>query len=174
MTKLQDLEKVGRQAWLATIGTYAKGWEILSGKANETFEETNQLINDLVENGEKIETELKDKIKSNTLLDDKILALKVKLGVDTSFDEKVAVLDAKVELLTVAVEKLIEAKTAQLAIDESAKEAAAVKEMAKPVKKTPAKRAPAKKVTATDENAPVAKTTRTRRTVAKPKVAEAK
>jgi len=175
MTKLNELEKVGRQAWLATIGTYAKGWEILSGKANETFEETNQLINELVENGERIETDLKAKIKSNTLLDDKILALKIKLGVETSFDDKVALLDAKVNQLTVAVEKLIEAKTAEFAKEEAAiEEKSKLAKKAPAVKKAPAKRTAVKKSTKATEATPAAKSTRTRRTTAKTKAAEVK
>jgi len=175
MTKLKELEKVGRQAWLATIGTYAKGWEVISGKANETFADTNQLINEIVENGEKIETEIIDKIKNNTLLDDKILALKVKLGVEVSFDDKLAVLAAKVDQLTLAVEKLIEVKTAELA-----KEEAAIEEMSKlakekpAVKKAPVKRTAVKKASAATEATPAAKATRTRRTTAKTKAAEVK
>lgn len=172
MKKLEELEKVGRQAWLATIGTYAKGWEILSGKVNETFEDTNQLINELVENGEKIETDLKAKIKSNTQLDDKILALKIKLGVDESFDEKVALLNKKVDQLVIAIEKLSEAKAAKLLeITEAKKESP---ELSKKIaaKKAPAKRAAVKEVSATTEATPAAKPTRTRRTTAKTKAAE--
>ncbi len=175
MKKFEELEKVGRQAWLATIGTYAKGWEILSGKVNETFEDTNQLINELVENGEKIETDLKAKIKSNTLLDDKIRALKVKLGVDESFDEKLALLNNKVDQLTIAIEKLVEAKAAKLlevtAVKKESPEA--TKEIAA-VKKAPAKRAAVKKESATTEATPAEKPTRTRRTTAKTKAAEVK
>ncbi len=170
MKKLEELEKVGRQAWLATIGTYAKGWEILSGKVNETFEDTNQLINELVENGEKIETDLKAKIKSNTQLDDKIRALKVKLGVDESFDEKLALLNNKVEQLTIAIEKLVEAKAAKAAklveatavkkeSPKPAKEVAAVKkESPKPTKEVAAVKKespkPAKEVAAIKKESP--------------------
>ena len=64
MTNLKDIEKVGRQAWLATIGTYAKGWDIISGKASSTFDDANKFVNDMIENGEKIETDLKEKVKS--------------------------------------------------------------------------------------------------------------
>lgn len=169
MTKLQELEKVGRQAWLATIGTYAKGWEVLSGKVNETFEDTNKLINDLVENGEKIESELKEKIKSNTQLDSTILALKVKLNVEENLDDKLALLNKKVDQLSVVIEKLAEAKEAEIA---KVKAAPALTEE---VKKAPAKkRTTAKKVGAKTETAPVEKTTRARRTTAKTKPVEVK
>lgn len=172
MNKLEELEKVGRQAWLATIGTYAKGWEILSGKVNETFEDTNQLINELVENGEKIETDLKAKIKSNTQLDDKILALKIKLGVDESFDEKVALLNKKVDQLVIAIEKLAEAKAAKLLEATEAKKESPELPKKIAAKKAPAKRTAAKEVSATTEATPTAKPTRARRTTAKTKAAE--
>jgi len=175
MTKLEELEKVGRQAWLATIGTYAKGWEILSGKVNETFEDTNQLINELVENGEKIETDFKAKLKSNIPLDYKILALKVKLGVEESFDDKLAVLNKKVDQLTIAIEKLSETKAAEL-VETAAvkKESPALTEEVAEVKKAPTKRTSVKKVSTTIKAAPAAKPTRARRTTAKTKAAEVK
>ena len=77
MKNLKDIEKAGRQAWLATLGTYAKGWEIISDKVPLTFDDANKFVNDLIDNGEKIETELKEKVKSNYVLDEKIAALKV-------------------------------------------------------------------------------------------------
>jgi len=175
MNKLEELEKVGRQAWLATIGTYAKGWEILSGKVNETFEDTNQLINELVENGEKIETDLKAKIKSSTLLDYKILALKVKLGVEESFDDKLALLNKKVDQLTIAIEKLAEAKAAKLVKAAAVKkESPALTAKVAAVKKAPAKRTAVKAVSAKTEATPAAKPKRARRTTAKTKAAEVK
>lgn len=183
MKKIEELEKVGRQAWLATIGTYAKGWEILSGKVNETFEDTNQLINELVENGEKIETDLKAKIKRNTPLDYKILALKVKLGVEESFDDKLDLLNNKVDQLTSVIEKLAEAKTAEAAkvkaaeevkVAAVAKESPALTEKVVAVKKAVVKRGAVKKVTAKIETTPEAKPTRARRSTAKTKAAEVK
>ena len=175
MTKLQELEKVGRQAWLATIGTYAKGWEVLSGKVNETFEDTNKLINDLVENGEKIESELKEKIKSNTQLDSTILALKVKLNVEENLDDKLALLNKKVDQLSVVIEKLAEAKEAKEAKEAEIAKVKAAPALTEEVKKAPAKkRTTAKKVGAKTETAPVEKTTRARRTTAKTKPVEVK
>lgn len=175
MKNFEELEKVGRQAWLATIGTYAKGWEILSGKVNETFEDTNQLINELVENGEKIETDLKAKINSNIQLDHKILALKIKLGVEESFDDKLALLNQKVDQLTIAIEKLAEVKAAKLV--EAAmvkKESTELTKEVAAVKKVPAKRTTVKKENATTEATPTVKPTRTRRTTVKTKAAEVK
>lgn len=113
MTKLKSLENVGRKAWLATIGTYAKGWELLSSKVNDKYVETNQFINECVENGEKIESNLKEKLKSNNVLDAKIAALKIKLGVDLSYENKLAALNEKVNVLTIEVEKLITLRSAK-------------------------------------------------------------
>lgn len=113
MTKFKKLEKVGRQAWLATIGTYAKGWELLSSKVNDKYVETNKFIDECVENGEKIESNLKEKLKSNNVLDEKIAALKVKLGVDLSYESKLASLNEKVNALTIDVAKLISLRAAK-------------------------------------------------------------
>ena len=177
MTNLKDLEKVGRNALLATIGTYAKGWEIISGKVTETFDDTNKLVNDLIENGEKIEADFKDKIQKNTFLDDKLSALKVKLGVDTSTDDKIAELYKKVDVLTDEISKLVDAKLAALASQQkevtkaeatkTAKTASAVKRKA-PAKKTAqssstSANAEAQTTTSATTDAAVKTTTRTRK-----------
>lgn len=132
MTNLKDLEKVGRQAWLATIGTYAKGWELVSDQASKTFDDTNNYINGLIKDGEQIETDLKAKIQHSTQLDEKVAQLKVKLGLDTSYEDKLHVLSQKVEALTVEVEKLIAAKL---------KEAETAKQAVKPEVKAEAAKA---------------------------------
>lgn len=178
MTNLKDLEKVGRNALLATIGTYAKGWEIISGKVTETFDDTNKLVNDLIENGEKIEADFKDKIQKNTYLDDKLSALKVKLGVDTSTDDKIAELYKKVDVLTDEISKLVDAKLAALESQQQEVTKAETKEATKATS-TVKRKAPAKKAaqssstsanaetqatTSATTNAAVKTTTRTRKT----------
>ena len=191
MTKLKELEKAGRKAWLATIGTYAKGWEVISGKVNATFEETNQRVNELIENGEKIETDLKARVKSNTLLDDKIAALKIKLGVETRAEDKLAELSKKLDILTEEVGKLVIARTQQqtkskpaakkVAVKRTAeKKDEAIKAQAKP--KDDSKLAPTsdtKKPKAAAKTKPAAKaasgnTTRTRKVAAKSQATAAK
>ncbi len=173
MTNLKDIEKVGRQAWLATIGTYAKGWDIISGKASSTFDDANKFVNDMIENGEKIETDLKEKVKSNILLDEKIAALKVKLGVDTSVDEKIAELNKKVDLLTDEIDKLVDARLAALKAAQPAqapvKKVAAKKAPAKTATKAVAKKAPAKAEKPADADKVAAKpaASRTRKTATK-------
>ena len=173
MTNLKDIEKVGRQAWLATIGTYAKGWDIISGKASSTFDDANKFVNDMIENGEKIETDLKEKVKSNILLDEKISALKVKLGVDTSVDEKIAELNKKVDLLADEINKLVDARLAALKANQpetaQVNKVTAKKTVTKTASKAPAKaiakKAPAKVEKPADSTKPTA--TRTRKTAAK-------
>lgn len=164
MKNLKDIEKAGRQAWLATLGTYAKGWEIISDKVPLTFDDASKFVNDLIDEGEKIETDLKEKVKSNNVLDEKIAALKVKLGVDTSADDKLAELNQKVDALTDEIEKLVDARLAKI----QAEQAKAAE--AKPATKTPAKK-PAKKpaVKAEPRTAaePATKATRTRKTPVK-------
>jgi hypothetical protein len=175
MTKLEELEKVSRQAWLVTIGTYAKGWEILSNKVNETFEDTNKLINELVESGEKIETDFKTKIRSNAQLDSKILALKAKLGVEENVDDRLALLNKKVDQLSIIIEKLAKAKAADLAEVKAISEKSPVlTEKVAAVKKAPVKRSAPKEVSAKTEATPAAKPARARRTTAKTKTADVK
>lgn len=170
MTNLKDLEKTGRKAWLATVGTYAKGWEIISGKLNSTFEDTNQLVNDLIENGEKVEADLKAKIKSNTVLDEKIAELKIKLGVETSTDDKLAELNNKVDALVEAVAKVVEARATQQIEAKPAEKAtakpAAKKATAKPstATKSTAKKAADTEAKTAEKPTANAKTTRTRAT----------
>ena len=163
MKNLKDIEKAGRQAWLATLGTYAKGWEIISDKVPLTFDDASKFVNDLIDEGEKIETDLKEKVKSNNVLDEKIAALKVKLGVETRSDDKLAELNQKVDALTDEIEKLVDARLAKI----QAEQAKAVE--AKPAEKAPAKKPAAKKPAAKAEPAakPAAKTTRARKTPVK-------
>lgn len=35
--KIKDLEGVARQAWLAGLGAYSKGWDLLSGKLDKNL-----------------------------------------------------------------------------------------------------------------------------------------
>lgn len=162
MANLKDVEKVGRQALLATLGGYAKGWEYLSDKVTLTIDDANKVVNELIENGEKVESELKAKIKSNNLLDEKIASLKAKLGVDTSAEERLAELEAKVDALTDALNEIVDARLAALTEQANSAEAKAEPTATTPAKavakKAPAKKAPAAK-TAAAKKAPARTTT---------------
>lgn len=137
MTNLKDIEKVGRQTWLATIGTYAKGWDVISSKVSTTFDDANKFVNDMIENGEKVEADFKEKVKSSLLLDQRISALKTKLGVDSRAQDKLEELNKKVSLLTDEIDKLVDARLA-----------AAKKQAKKTVNKKPVVKAPATKTVA--------------------------
>lgn len=157
MANLKDVEKVGRQALLATLGGYAKGWEYLSDKVTLTIDDANKVVNELIENGEKVESELKTKVKSNNLLDEKIASLKAKLGVDTSAEERLAELEAKVDALTDALNKIVDARLAVLTEQANSAEAKAESTATTPAKAV-AKKAPAAK-TAAAKKAPARTTT---------------
>lgn len=74
---------------------------------------TGDKIDDL---SEKIEVELKQKMKARELLETKIVALKDKLGLNEESEaQRLAQLTAKVDDLTVAVTKLVEMKLAEKA-----------------------------------------------------------
>ena len=128
MNAFKKAEKLGRQAWLASLGAYGSGWKYAVEKLDETYTKTNALMSDLVSEGEKLEAELRDKLQAKMVLDNKINALKDKLGLnDASDSERLAALDSKVEDLINAVTKLAEepAKKAPKKVKATAKKAAA-------------------------------------------------
>jgi len=105
MSRLEKAEKLGRQAWLASLGAYGSGWKYAVEKLDETYTKTNALMNELISEGEKLETELQEKLNAKSVLDGKISALKDKLGLNQVSDsERLADLDTKVDDLIAAVE----------------------------------------------------------------------
>ncbi|TQV76597.1 phasin family protein [Aliikangiella marina] len=133
MASLKDVEKLGRQAWLAGLGAYGSGWKYAVDKFDETYAKTGEMLNELITEGEKIEQDIQEKLKAKEILDEKIVALKDKLGLNEPDEaEKLQEIDAKVDKLTTAVNALVEARLAEQA----------------PAKKAPAKKAPAKKAAA--------------------------
>lgn len=108
MSTFKKAEKLGRQAWLASLGAYGSGWKYAVEKLDETYTKTNALMSDLVSEGEKLEAELLDKLKARKVLDTKIDALKEKLGLNEESDSaRLAELDSKVDDLISAVENLV-------------------------------------------------------------------
>ena len=145
MNTLKNLEKVGRQTWLAGIGAYGTGWKYAVEKFDETYVKTNELISEFITEGEKIEKELQEQIKSKMTIDARVEELKDKLGLnDPSEAERIELLSLKVDQLTASVAELVKAREAKKA---PAKKAPAVKAKA-PAKKPAAK---AKKVPAKAE-----------------------
>ena len=144
MDTLKNIEKAGRQAWLAGIGAYGTGWKFAVEKFDETYAKTNDFVNDLITEGEKIEKELQEKINAKEIIDEKITELKNKLGLtELSEIERIEQLTAKVDNLTAAVSKLVEARQAKKAPKVATRAKATVK---KTVAKAPKVVAKAKAV----------------------------
>ncbi len=118
MNTFKSIENLGRQAWLAGLGAYGTGWKFAVEKFDETYLKGNnlvskgtELVNELVSEGEKLQQELQSKLKAKEILDNKIIALKNKLGLNELSDvERVEQLTAKVDILTATVTKLVESK----------------------------------------------------------------
>ena len=112
MSTLENFEKMGRQAWLAGLGAYGTGWKYAVNKLDQAYVETNSLVNELISRGETIQSELQGKLAANDLFDEKITALKSKLGLgEPTEEERIAELSAKVDALVIAITELMEKAT---------------------------------------------------------------
>ncbi len=147
MDTLKEFEKLGRKAWLAGIGAYGATWNFAIDKFDETYAKTNELINDLVLEGEKIEKELQEKLKAKIEIDGKIDELKSKLGLNVlSEAEKIEAVANKVDRLTAKVETLVKSRKVKLKPAVMKKTAVKKPAARKPAVKKPAvKKAVAKK-----------------------------
>ena len=111
MSTFEKAEKLARKAWLANLGMYGSGWKYAINKLDQTYTKTNELVNELVSEGEKIEAEIKIRLKAKEMIESKVSALKDKLGLnETSEAERLAELANKVEDLTSIVATLAEKK----------------------------------------------------------------
>jgi len=134
MSTLKNVEKLGRQAWLASLGAYGSGWKYAVEKFDQTYTKTNTLVTELISEGEKIEVELQEKMKAKEVLEGKIVALKSKLGLNEESEaERLAELTTKVDALTNAVTKLVESRLTEKAekVTKPAAKKAATKTAAK-------------------------------------------
>ncbi|MFT4941048.1 MAG: DNA anti-recombination protein RmuC [Paraglaciecola sp.] len=112
--KAAEAEEMARKIWLAGLGAYGKGLEQAQGRMETLSSESNKLFGDLVSKGEKLETEAKgklteakEKITEKADIDNRVVALRSKLGLDQSdADQKIEELSAKIDSLTLAVAKL--------------------------------------------------------------------
>jgi len=133
MNTIKDIEEVGRKAWLAGIGAYGTGWKYAMEKFDDTYVKTNELLSDFIVEGEKIEKNLQEQLKSKVKIDARVVELKEKLGLNEMSDaDRLDALSLKVDNLTATVANLVKAKQAAAA----------------PKKAPAAKKAPAKKTTA--------------------------
>jgi len=147
------------KTWLAGIGVYDSGREKAANKFDQLFVDGSALVNDLLEEGELVETQLQAKIEARKMLRDKISALKAKLGFGNEKQEH------QIDMLSQRVDNLIEvvAKLAQQqAVENKAPatniaEKVPAKAAAKPASKSTATKKPAKTATK-----PAAKATATK------------
>ena len=179
MKAVKKIESIGRNAWLAGVGVYQEGWRNTTDKFDKFYVDGNALIQELIEKGESVESELQSKLKGKVMLDQKITALKAKLGFyKESRDVQLDKLSSKVDDLIEVVAKLAQQKAEEkIAAKKAAEKAAATTEEKateiKPEAKTTRARKPAAKSTAakatTDANAEAKKAPakpRARRTTA--------
>ncbi len=106
--KINQAEDLARKIWLAGLGAYGKGYD----EAQDQYTEATKLFNDLVDKGEKLEGEAKQKIQAETdsiksSVETRVADVRSKLGLDKSdSDEKIEELSAKIDALTEAVAKM--------------------------------------------------------------------
>jgi hypothetical protein len=150
---------MAHKTWLVGVGAYDSGREKAADKIDQIFVGGSQFVNELLEKGESVETQIQAKLQARKMLKDKISALKAKFGFG---NEKH---DQQIDMLSQRVDSLIEV-VAKLAQQKAAERKSPAKIATKPAVKATATKAPAKTVTK-----PAAKATATKaptKTVTKP------
>jgi hypothetical protein len=133
MKAAKNLKKVRRQAWLASIGAFDKGRELAVDKFDELIVNSSSFVNNMLSKGESLEDELQAKLGARNMLEEKIAALRAKLGMSSvSRDQQLETLSNKVDSLIEVVAKLAQQRVAAKP---------ATKSVAKPVAKPAAKSA---------------------------------
>jgi hypothetical protein len=163
---------------LASVGTYGCGREIVANKFDQLFVDGSVLANELLRKGASLEAQLQAKIEAKKMLQDKILALKARLGFGSeSRDQQLDILSQRVDSLIEVVAKLAqqnaaERKTASAAGSTKQAASATIKKPVKPAVAKPAANKPsAVKPTAvkpTEAKPTEAKPTAVKPTEAKP------
>ena len=99
---------------LASVGIYDSGREIMTDKFDQLFFDSSKLFNDLLQKGEALEAQIQAKIEAKKMLQDKISALKARLGFgNESRDQQIDMLSQRVDSLIEAVAKLAQQKAAE-------------------------------------------------------------
>jgi hypothetical protein len=169
---------------LASVGTYGCGREIVANKFDQLFVDGSVLANELLRKGASLEAQLQAKIEAKKMLQDKILALKARLGFGSeSRDQQLDILSQRVDSLIEVVAKLAqqnaaERKTASAAGSTKQAASATIKKPVKPAVAKPAANKPsAVKPTAvkpTEAKPTEAKPSAAKTKVVKPTVAKTK
>jgi hypothetical protein len=168
---------LAHKALLASVGIQGCGREIAANKFDQLFVDGSVLANELLRKGASLEAQLQAKIEAKKMLQDKILALKARLGFGSeSRDQQIDILSQRVDSLIEVVAKLAQQNAAER---KTASAASSIKQAASTTTKKPVKSAATKpavaKPTATKPTVAkpaVAKPTATKPTVAKPKAAK--
>lgn len=133
---------LAHKTWLAGVGVYDSGREKAANKFDQIFVNGSALVNDLLEKGESVETQIQAKLEARKMLKDKILALRAKLGFgNENRDQQIEVLSQRVDSLIEVVAKLAQQKAAE---KKAVVKPVVAKADAKPAAKASATKAPAK------------------------------
>ena len=137
---------MAHKTWLLGVGAYDSGREKTADKIDQLFVEGSQFVNELLEKGESVETQIQAKLEARNMLKDKISALKAKLGFgNENRDQQIDMLSQRVDNLIEVVAKLAQQKAAEKkATTASATKKAPAKKAAKPTTKATATKASAK------------------------------
>lgn len=178
---------MAHKSWLVGVGAYDSGREKAADKIDQLFVDSTQFVNELLEKGESIESQIQEKLEASNMLKSKIAALKSKFGFgNENRDQQIDMLTQRVDSLIEVVAKLAQQKAAEKKATTTKK--APTKKAVKPATKATATKTAAKAATskapaktaakATSKKAPVkpaSKTTATKataKTAAKPAVKE--
>ena len=110
MISVRSIENAGRKAWLAGLGSFVFGKEYATDKIDQAYTETTQLVTNLMSVGEKLEKSNEHKFPD---VDQRILQIREKLGLDSRQPNQLQELEARVLHLSDVVNKLVEAKSAE-------------------------------------------------------------
>jgi hypothetical protein len=155
---------LAHKTWLAGIGAYDSTREKAANKFDQIFVDGSALVNGLLEKGESVEIQLQAKLEARKMLQDKIAALRAKLGFGNESR------DQQIESLTQRVDSLIEV-VAKLAQQQAAEKKPAPTKKA-PVKRATAAKAPVKTADAATTTAKPAAKTAAKKAPAKPRAAK--
>ena len=111
-------EEMARKIWLAGLGAYGKGYEEVKGRIETLSTDSNKFFDELVVEGEKLETEGKGKVQqvkadvlAKTEIESRIETVRSKLGfgkaeAEVENESKLEELSSKIDKLTAAIAKL--------------------------------------------------------------------
>lgn len=146
MNTAKKTTAMAHKTWLVAVGAYDSGREKTADKIDQLFVEGSHFVNDLLEKGESVETQIQEKLEVRKMLKNKISALKAKLGFgNEKQDQQIDMLSQRVDSLIEVVAKLAQQKAAEKkAPTANAAKKTPAKKVAKPAAKATATKAPAK------------------------------